>query len=192
MQHTTHWQRAGGITAALLLSFCLLPFTVWAQTETPEPTPEPIIAEPAIPFVHAIQEGENLTIIATNYDVTVDAILAANGLAPDALLSIGQALIIPGLAGDPIPGIYTVQAGDSLAGLAESFGTTAVTLANANRTSSASRRKSALVVGNPTMPVLHIAPDADPVRLPDLGCMLPSRSRPAPCGGSLSRGSTEF
>ncbi len=133
MRHTTHWQRAGGIIAALLLSFCLLPFTAWAQTEpTPEPTPESPVTEPVIPYVHAIQEGENLTIIATTYDVTVDAILAANGLAPDAILSIGQALIIPGLAGDAIPGLYTVQAGDSLDGLGETFGTTAVTLANAN------------------------------------------------------------
>ena len=121
--------------AALLFSFCLLPITVWAQTEpetTPEPTPEITVTEPTIPYIHAIQEGENLTIIATNYGVTVDEILAENDLAPDALLSIGQGLIIPGLEGEPIPGLHTVQAGDSLAGLAESFNTTAVTLANAN------------------------------------------------------------
>ena len=138
MQDSTRWQRAAGITAALLLSFCLLPFTVWAQTEpppgaTPEPTPETSATAPAIPYVHTIQEGENLTIIATNFDVTVADILAVNGLEPDALLAIGQPLIIPGLAGEPIPGLYTVQAGDSLAGLAAAYNTTAVTLANTNR-----------------------------------------------------------
>ena len=133
MRQTTTRQRVASVLATLLFSFCLLPLTVWAQTEpTPEPTPETPVTEPAIPYVHAIQEGENLTIIATNYDVTVDAILTANGLTPDAILSIGQALVIPGLAGDPIPGLYTVQAGDSLAGLAEAYGTTAVTLATAN------------------------------------------------------------
>lgn len=135
MRHTIYRQRSASIIAALLFSFCLLPITVWAQTEpeaTPEPTPEILVTEPAIPYIHAIQEGENLTIIATNYDVTVDGILAANGLAPNALLSIGQPLIIPGLEGDPILGLYTVQAGDSLVGLGDSFGTTAVTLANAN------------------------------------------------------------
>jgi murein DD-endopeptidase MepM/ murein hydrolase activator NlpD len=130
----THWQPAAVIIAALLLSFGLLPLTVWAQTEpTPEPTPETNVTEPAIPFVHTIQEGENLTIIASNYDTTVEEILAANGLEPDALLAIGQTLIIPGLEGEAVPGLYTVQAGDSLAGLAEAFNTTAVTLANANR-----------------------------------------------------------
>ena len=125
--------------ATLLLFLLLLPFTVWAnpvwaQTEpTPEPTPEPVLTTPAIPFVHAIAEGENLTVIATTYGVTVEEILAANGLEPDALLSIGQNLIIPGKEGDPIPGLYTIQAGDSLAGLAAAFNTTAVSLANANR-----------------------------------------------------------
>ena len=128
--------------AALLLSFCLLPLTAWAQTEpppgatpgtTPEPSPETNVTEPAILYVHTIQEGENLTIIAANYDVTVADILAANGLEPDALLAIGQGLIIPGREGDPIPGWHTVQAGDSLAGLAAAFNTTAVNQAHANR-----------------------------------------------------------
>lgn len=119
---------------ALLLFLLLLPLTVWAQTEpTPEPPPEIVITEPAIPYVHAIAEGENLTVIATNYGVTVEEILAVNGLEPDALLSIGQSLIIPGKEGEPIPGLHTIQAGDSLAGLAAAFNTTPVTLANANR-----------------------------------------------------------
>ncbi|MBE2222570.1 MAG: LysM peptidoglycan-binding domain-containing protein [Anaerolineae bacterium] len=134
MQHTTRGQIAASILAALLFSFFLLPFTVWAQTETPEPPPEIPTTEPAIPFVHAIQEGENLTVIATNYGVTVEEILTANGLTPEALLSIGQSLIIPGRAGEAIPGLYTVQVGDSLSGLAEAYGITAVTLAQTNRT----------------------------------------------------------
>lgn len=134
MQTSPSWQRTTAILAALLLSFCLPPFIAWAQTETPEPTPETPIMQPAIPFVHTIQEGENLTIIATTYEVTVDDILAANGLAPDALLSIGQSLIIPGREGEPIPDLYTVRAGDTLAGLGAAFGTTAVTLAHTNST----------------------------------------------------------
>ncbi len=131
---STYWSRAVGIALAMLLSFYLLPITTWAQAEpTPEPTAETAVTEPAIPYIHNVQEGENLTIIATNYNVTVAEILTRNNLAPDAILAIGQPLIIPGLAGEPIPGVYTVQAGDSLAGLANSLGTTAVALAQANR-----------------------------------------------------------
>jgi murein DD-endopeptidase MepM/ murein hydrolase activator NlpD len=132
----TGWRR--GIAAilqigVLLVIFTLLPFTVLAQTDpTPEPPPETTPAEPAIPYIHTVQEGENLTVIATNFGVTVAEILAANNLAEDALLAIGQPLIIPGLEGEPLPGLYTVQAGDSLAGLAAGFNTTAVDLAHAN------------------------------------------------------------
>jgi murein DD-endopeptidase MepM/ murein hydrolase activator NlpD len=134
LQPTTRWQRVIILMATLLLSFSLLPLTVWAQTEpTPEPSPAPESVPPAIPYVHFIQEGENLSIIAANYDTTVEAIVAANDLTADALLAIGQSLIIPGLAGEPISGLYTVQAGDSLTGLAKGFNTTAVSLANANR-----------------------------------------------------------
>ncbi len=127
-------QRAAGILMALLLFTFLLPLTAWAQTEpTPEPTPASTSLAPPIPYVHTIQEGENLSVIAAAYEVTVADILAVNNLAEDALLAIGQPLIIPGLAGEPLPGLYTVQAGDSLAGLAAAFKTTAVTLAQSNR-----------------------------------------------------------
>jgi murein DD-endopeptidase MepM/ murein hydrolase activator NlpD len=112
--------------------FALLPFTVLAQTEPTPEAPPPTPAEPTIPYIHTVQEGENLTIIATDFGVTVAEILAANNLAEDALLAIGQTLIIPGLEGEPLPGLYTVQAGDSLASLAAGFNTTAVDLALAN------------------------------------------------------------
>ena len=134
MQTSTRGQRTAVILATLLFSFWLLPLTAWAQTETPIPSPESAVTQPAIPFIHTIQEGETLTFIASTYEVTVAEILAANGLAPDALLSIGQSLIIPGREGEPLAGLYTVQAGDSLAGLGAALGTTAVTLAHTNRT----------------------------------------------------------
>ncbi len=138
MTNTAFWRQAIALCAALLLSFCLLPLLAQAQTEptpqpTPEPTPETQPVAPTIPYVHTVQEGENLSVIAANFEVTVEEILAANNLSADALLAIGQALIIPGLQGEAQAGVYTVQAGDSLAGLAAGFNTTAVSLAQANR-----------------------------------------------------------
>jgi LysM repeat protein len=46
--------------------------------------------------IHVVQAGENLFRISLRYGVTVDEIVAANNLgSPDAILSVGQELIIP-------------------------------------------------------------------------------------------------
>ncbi len=54
------------------------------------------------PLVHVVQPGETLRAISDNYDVTMDDIVAANGLANPDLLSVGQQLIIP-IGGLPEP-----------------------------------------------------------------------------------------
>jgi len=59
----------------------------------PTPTPRP-------PF-HIVAEGENLSVIANLYGITVDAIVQANNLANPELISIGQELAIPGLEVTP-------------------------------------------------------------------------------------------
>ncbi len=56
-------------------------------TFTPAPSPTPVI--------HIVQEGDTFFGVAIEYGVTLDALLAANGLAEDDILRIGQALIIP-------------------------------------------------------------------------------------------------
>jgi LysM repeat protein len=58
-----------------------------APTGTPPPTPTET--------VHVVLEGETLLSIAFDYDVTLAALQAANGIDNPALLSVGQELVIP-------------------------------------------------------------------------------------------------
>ena len=95
------------------------------------PTPDP--AAPFIPRVHIVQDGENLTIIATNYAVSVEDILAINNLPNGDLLAVGQELIIPGGTGDAIATAYTIQPGDTLAGIAAGYNTTLESVIATNR-----------------------------------------------------------
>lgn len=64
------------------------------------PAPAPATAPPAAvaAAVHVVQRGENLTIIARHYGVTVGAIVAANGIANPSRIFGGQQLTIPGSA----------------------------------------------------------------------------------------------
>lgn len=105
------------IFIALLLLFSLPALQAQAQTATPTPPNDPI------PFIHRVQEGENLTYIAGLYGVTVEELLAVNGLNPEDVLFVGRELIIPGGEGEAVATVYTVQAGDSLAGIAVLFNT---------------------------------------------------------------------
>ncbi|GAB4539280.1 MAG: hypothetical protein Kow0063_27920 [Anaerolineae bacterium] len=94
--------------------------------------------------IHIVQWGETLTMIAGQYGVTVEAILAANGLDDPDFVYVGQRLIIPvshnpGVSGDWMPGsgggqcdYYTVQLGDTLTGIAYRYNTTANALMQAN------------------------------------------------------------
>lgn len=107
-----------------ILVLFVLPLTVLAQDPTPTPVPDTAVTDPLIPLVHTVQEGENLTIIATNYGVTVEDILLLNGLTDGDVLGLGQELVIPGGEGEAIATVYTVQAGDSLAQIAAIFNTT--------------------------------------------------------------------
>ncbi len=88
--------------------------------------------------VHTVQAGETLSSIATQYGVTSQAIMAANGIANPNLIYAGQKLTIPGggSAGGNWGGSYTVRAGDTLTSIAMKFGTTAQALVSANNLSS--------------------------------------------------------
>ncbi|MCB9420889.1 MAG: LysM peptidoglycan-binding domain-containing protein [Ardenticatenaceae bacterium] len=101
----------------------------WLPLQAQEnPTPE---LSP-IPFIHTVQEGENLTFIATNFGLTIEELQAANNLTPDDLLFVGQELIIPGREGSEVAAFYTIQAGDTLAGIAAQFNTTVTAVAQSN------------------------------------------------------------
>ena len=67
-------------------------------TSTPAPsTPLPTAtATPtATPIVHVVQEGDNLLALSYEYDVSLEALIEANGIENPRVLSIGQRLIIP-------------------------------------------------------------------------------------------------
>ncbi|MCA9934659.1 MAG: LysM peptidoglycan-binding domain-containing protein [Ardenticatenaceae bacterium] len=112
----------------ILLILGILPTAVLAQDETATPTPP----DTPIPLVHAVQEGENLTYIAQTYGITVEELLAVNGLNPDDVLFVGQSLIIPGGEGEAVATVYTVQMGDTLADIAAHFNTTIADILAAN------------------------------------------------------------
>jgi LysM repeat protein len=82
---------------------------------------------------YTVQPGDSLTTIAARYNLTVDALAAANNLTVTTRLVVGQRLSIPVAA--PLPGsvtTYTVQRGDTLASIARRFNTTVQQLVSLN------------------------------------------------------------
>ncbi|HUM71712.1 MAG TPA: LysM peptidoglycan-binding domain-containing protein, partial [Chloroflexota bacterium] len=120
-------------TALIIIIGLWLPLTVWAQDVTPTPSPDQPADGPFIPLVHTVQEGENLTIIANTYGITVEDLLAVNNLSNADALSIGQQLLIPGGEGEMVVTAHTVQAGDTLAHIAALFNTTPDEIMTTNR-----------------------------------------------------------
>ncbi len=117
----------------LLLILSLFAERVAAQTVAQIEEPTPVPDDSAIPLVYTVQDGENLTIIAQNFGVTVEELLTVNGLAEDALLFVGQSLIIPGGEGEAVATVYSIQLGDTLAGVAAAFQTTTESILNSNQ-----------------------------------------------------------
>ncbi len=120
-----------------------------AGAAAPAAAPAPA---PAAAIVHTVVSGDTVYAIAQKYGTTVDAVLAANGLARDSIIYPGQALAVSGAAAPaavppapvtapaaPATGqTHTVVAGDTLFGIAQKYGTTTQTLFAANGLSAAS------------------------------------------------------
>jgi len=127
------------------------PTAMPTPTSTPVPTPAPRI--------HTVVRGDTLSGLAVAYDVSLEALLEANGLDEDSILSIGQELIIPGseqevpsvsgegekpaspgptaqptptLGPTPTPVLYIVQRGDTLSHIAVEFGVSSEEIARVN------------------------------------------------------------
>lgn len=87
---------------------------------------------------HTVSAGETLTRIAIQYGVTVDGIMAANGLNDATSIYAGQVLNLPapGQRARPSPAVsavtHLVAAGQTLSQIAARYGVTLQTLALAN------------------------------------------------------------
>jgi len=88
--------------------------------------------------VHIVQWGENLTLIARRYGVSVTAIVQANGIANPNYIYAGQRLVIPSGTAPPVsPPVgetttYVVQWGDTLYAIASRYGTNAGAIVSLN------------------------------------------------------------
>lgn len=110
-----------GVTALAAVT-ALVVLLLWGQAPThvaPSPTPPPTIpvteetvsvitplpapSPTPVPVVYTVQEGDTLGAIAQTYGVTVDELVAANGLADPDVLRVGQRLIIPVESPPPAP-----------------------------------------------------------------------------------------
>jgi LysM repeat protein len=110
-----------------------------AGTRTPTPTP----------IIYKVKNGDTLLVIAEHFSTTVKAIIDANGLSSDGFIQLGQELQIPPPGqGGPSPQsgqskptatptggtlIYRVSEGDTIADIAERFGSTIDWILQANK-----------------------------------------------------------
>lgn len=85
---------------------------------------------------HTVQWGESVSRIARRYDVSTQRLVAINNLNSPNSIQAGQKLRLPGgdagAAVDASDPVYTVQAGDTLSGIAQRVGMTPAELAERN------------------------------------------------------------
>jgi peptidoglycan endopeptidase LytE len=119
---------------------------------------------------YRVEAGDTLSGIASRFGTTAAALAAANDLSLDATLQVGQVLRVPEGTGATGSGTtYTVEAGDTLYGIASRFGVSVGALAAANGLS----LDSTLQIGE----VLHI---------PSAGSTDPTPPPSSPPGSSTS------
>ena len=105
--------KANGITSDSLLRIgqkLLIPSVPVTPTATPRSTPASLVDEPTsgpdqprADIVYVVAKGDTLSSIAARYDVDLADLAKANDITADAVLSIGQELVIPSIPVTPSP-----------------------------------------------------------------------------------------
>lgn len=100
----------------------------------PTPTPDPALATPvpATDVTYTVVGGDTPGGIAERFGISLDDLLEANELGIDAVLQVGDTLIVPGVTPDPPPEVdpvtgnttYVVAPGDTLGAIATRLGVT--------------------------------------------------------------------
>jgi len=108
------------VALGLLLPIAMLPAAAFAAPAPPPPAP---------PGAYVVKDGDSLGGIARRLHVTIDDLLAANGLQLTSVIHPGDQLIVPGAAAPAVtaaaaPLVYVVVAGDSLFGVSRKLGVT--------------------------------------------------------------------
>jgi LysM repeat protein len=116
-----------------------------APSATPlySPTPAPTATLPPDQVRHTVKSGETVSSIAKLYGTTSQAVLAANNLKTNTIISVDQELIIPlpaantstptpTLTPSPTPFVYVIKSGDTLSAIARTYDTTVEALMDAN------------------------------------------------------------
>lgn len=118
--------------------------TIAATNTEPVPataTPEPVTQPAGTPTTHEVQAGETLGEIALRYGVSVEALLAENGLDSAEFLQIGQELKLPTAEAEAATATtslpqgertHIVEAGDTLGGIALQYDVSVEALKQAN------------------------------------------------------------
>ncbi len=107
------------------------PITPTAATSEPQPQPaEQVLVE------HTVQAGDTLLEIAMLYDVPMAAIQLQNGLGDSTVVQVGQILAIPPSTGwegaSRFWVVHIVQPGETVVGIARTFGLEAEQVKNVN------------------------------------------------------------
>ena len=97
-----------------------------AQAAPPAPAIAPALLVTPEGLLHVVQPSEALSAIASQYGISLPALISLNGLAADAGVPPGERLVVPGVS-------YTVVAGDTLWGIANQYSVSLAALIAANR-----------------------------------------------------------
>jgi LysM repeat protein len=98
---------ASTATATQIIAPTFTPLPVTPTATQAPPTPSPIPSNTPVPrptvdtitfpgtVIHTVRAGDTVARLATQYGSTTQAIISANGLGPNALIFVGQGLVIP-------------------------------------------------------------------------------------------------